>query len=117
VIRRGEIYEVDFDPVVGHEQAGTRPALVVSVDWMNRRPLVVVTIPGTHGRNATRDYRTNIRVPAAESGLPLETVFFGFQMRALDPTRFAAKPWGRLPAPRMAEVDEALRHVLGLAGR
>jgi len=117
VIRRGEIYLTSFDPVVGREQGGRRPALVVSVDSLNRRPLVVVTIPGTDGRQYARDFPSNVRVPAAESGLPLETVFLGFQVRALDPDRFPAKPWGRLPAARMAEVDAALRHVLGLTRR
>ncbi len=114
MIRRGEIYEVSFDPAVGREQAGLRPALVVSADFVNARPLVVTVMPGTDGRNARRNYPTNVRIRPAESGLPRETVFLGFQLRALDHRRFSARPWGRLSPARMAEVDIVLQRVLAL---
>jgi mRNA interferase MazF len=119
-ILRGEIYFSRLDPVEGHEQGGRRPVLVVSSDRINRRPLVVTVIPGTDGRDIDRNYPSNVRVPATESGLPLETIFLAFQVRALDPSRFAhprtgsIRPAGRIPASRMREVDEALRKVLAL---
>lgn len=74
MIRRGEIYFVNLDPVSGREQAGTRPVLVVSDDQINSRPLVVLVVPGTDGANVTQDSPTNVRIPAEESGLPRETV-------------------------------------------
>ena len=114
MIRRGEIYEVSFDPVVGREQAGLRPALVVSADLLNARPLVVVVIPGTDGRQYRRDFPTNVRAGPDETGLPFETVFLGFHLRAMDHGRFSAKPWGRLSPAKVAEVDRALRKVLSL---
>jgi mRNA-degrading endonuclease toxin of MazEF toxin-antitoxin module len=69
-VRRGEIYFVNLNPVQGREQAGQRPLLVLSVDSINRLPLVVTVVVGTKGENVTRDYSTNVRVSTAESGLP-----------------------------------------------
>jgi mRNA interferase MazF len=120
VISRGQIYLVSLDPVQGREQKGTRPVLVVSADAINRQPLVVTVVAGTDAAHMPRDYPTNIRVPARESGLPKDTIFLCFQLRALDPARFRdprtglAVPVGQLPAARMAEVDAALRAVLDL---
>jgi len=62
-IARGEIYFLNLSPVLGREQAGTRPVLVLSIDAINQLPLVV-TVVGTKGANVTRDYPTNVRVPA-----------------------------------------------------
>jgi mRNA interferase MazF len=113
-IRRGEIYFVDLNPVRGREQAGRRPVLVLSVDAVNQLPLVVTVVVGTKGENISRDYPTNVRVSAAESGLPIETVFLCFQIRALDPGRFPAAPAGRVSGIALEKIEEAVRHCLGL---
>jgi mRNA interferase MazF len=113
-MRRGEIYFVDLSPVVGREQAGRRPVLVLSIDAINRAPLVVTVIPGTDGANIPRDYPTNVRIPPAESGLPMETVFLCFQMRALDPSRFPAQPSGQLSVASMQDIEDVVRYCLGL---
>ena len=115
-MRRGEIYFAPLDPVVGREQGGRRPVLVVSSDSINAAPLVVTVIPGTHGRNVARDFHSNVRAAPGESGLPLETVFLGLQIRSLDHTRFPRTPCGRLSPRKMKEVDEALRVTLALPG-
>ena len=73
-IQRGDIYFVNLNPVQGREQAGQRPVVVLSVDEINRLPLVVTVVVGTKGENIQRDYPTNVRVSAAESSLPVETV-------------------------------------------
>jgi mRNA interferase MazF len=111
---RGEIYFVDLDPVVGREQGGRRPVLVLSIDVINRAPLVVSVIPGTDGSKVPRDFRTNVRVPAVESGLPGKTVFLCFQARALDPSRFPRQAAGRLSPARMQDVEKAVRYCFGL---
>jgi mRNA interferase MazF len=113
-IQRGEVYFVNLNPVQGREQAGQRPVLVLSVDTINRLPLVVTVVVGTKGENVTRDYPTNVRVPTAESGLPMETVFLGFQLRSLDPRRFIAPPSGRISGTVLERVEHAVRHCLGL---
>src|SRR5881296_3484695 len=95
-MQRGEIYFVNLNPVHGREQAGQRPVLVLSIDAINRLPLVVTVVIGTKGDNVARDYPTNVRVSAADSGLSVETVFLCFQIRSLDSGRFPALPSGRL---------------------
>ena len=120
MIRRGQVYFVSPNPTRGREQAGRRPVLVVSADPINRQPLVVTVVVGTDAENITRDYPTNVRVGARESGLPMDTIFLCFQIRSLDPGRFFnpedGKPYlaGRLPEERMRAVDNALRLVLAL---
>jgi len=113
-IHRGQIYFVNLNPVKGREQAGERPVLVLSVDVINRLPLVVTVVVGTKGSNIRRDFPTNVRVVSSESGLPLETVFLCFQMRSLDANRFPAEADGQLSLRKMAEVEQAVRYCLGL---
>jgi mRNA interferase MazF len=113
-MQRGEVYFVNFDPVIGREQGGRRPAVVVSIDAINSVPLVVTVVPGTDAANIRRSYPTNVLVPAGEAGLPLDTVFLCFQLRALDHSRFPATPTGQLSDARMAEIEAAIRYVLGL---
>jgi mRNA interferase MazF len=120
MISRGQVYFVNLNPTHGREQAGRRPVLVVSADAINRQPLVVTVVVGTDARHVPRDYPTNVRVTARESGLPRDTVFLCFQLRSLDQARFinpetaVPTPIGTLPAQRMADIDAALRLVLNL---
>jgi mRNA interferase MazF len=113
-IQRGEIYFVNLNPVQGREQAGQRPVLVLSVDAINRLPLVVTVVVGTKGDNVPRDYPTNVRVLPAESGLLTETVFLCFQIRSLDTRRFPPAPAGRLSGRTLEKVERAVRYCLGL---
>jgi mRNA interferase MazF len=64
--------------------------------------------------NIQRDYPTNIRVTAAESGLPRDTVFLAFQLRSLDHSHFAGPAAGFLSPTRMEDVANALRLTLEL---
>ena len=113
-IQRGEIYFVNLNPVQGREQAGQRPVLVLSIDEINRLPLVVIVVVGTKGENIQRDYPTNVRVSPAESGLPIETVFLCFQIRSLDPKRFPEQSAGRLSEQAMSQIETVTRYCLGL---
>jgi mRNA interferase MazF len=88
--------------------------LVLSADALNRLPLVVVVVVGTKGENVSRDHPTNVRVSPAESGLPMETVFLGFQIRSLDPGRFTGPPTGRLQGAVLREIEQAVRRCLAL---
>ncbi|MGH7964038.1 MAG: type II toxin-antitoxin system PemK/MazF family toxin [Candidatus Binatia bacterium] len=120
MITRGQIYFVNLSPTQGREQAGRRPVLVISADAINRQPLVVTVVVGTDAKNVFRDYPTNVRVTAKETGLPLDTVFLCFQMCSLDPARFfdpkTRRPnlAGMMPQARMAEVERALKLALSL---
>lgn len=114
MIQRGEIYFVNLNPVQGREQAGVRPVLVISSDRINRLPLVATVIVGTKGANITNDYWTNVRIPAASSGLSLVTVFLCFQIRSLDYRRFPAKPSGRIPDASMRIIEATIAECLEL---
>jgi mRNA interferase MazF len=113
-MRRGEIYFVDFDPIIGREQSGRRPALVLSIDVINSRPLVVTVVPGTDGANVRGDYPSTVRLAPTETGLPVETVFLCFQVRALDHSRFPTRPAGHMSAGGMRQVNQSVRYCLGL---
>jgi mRNA interferase MazF len=105
---------VNLNPVRGREQAGRRPVLVLSVNAINRLPLVVTVVIGTKGENVARDYPSNVRIASAESGLPMETVFLCFQLRSLDPGRFEASPAGKVSGAALSRVEAAVRNCLGL---
>lgn len=115
-IKRGEIYFVDLNPVKGRETGGgnSRPVLVLSIDALNSAPLVVTVVVGTSGENVPTDYPTNVRVPPSESGLPKETVFYCFQIRSLDHSRFPSKFAGRLSSTFLTKIEETVRYCLGL---
>jgi mRNA interferase MazF len=118
MINRGQIYFVNLNPARGREQAGYRPVLVVSSDAINLQPLVVTVVVGTDARNVPRDYPTNVRVTAKETGLPIDTVFLCFQIRSIDPARFYHPETylpniaGQMPIHRMPEIDQAIKLVL-----
>jgi len=114
MVRRGEIYFLDLNPAQGREQAGRRPVLVLSIDPINRLPLVVTVVVGTKGENVPRDYPTNVRIAAADSGLPMETVFLCFQIRSLDGRRFRGAPAGQISEADMERIENAVRYCLGL---
>ena len=113
-IQRGEIYFVNLNPVQGREQAGQRPVLVLSIEAINRLPLVVTVIVGTKGDNVPRDYPTNVRILPSESGLPMETAFLCFQIRSLDPKRFSSPAAGRVFGDTLRRVETAVSYCLGL---
>lgn len=113
-IQRGQIYFVNLNPVQGREQAGSRPVLVLSIDSINKLPLVVTVVVGTKGENVSRDYPTNVRVSPAESGLSIETVFLCFQVRSLDANRFPSSNAGEVSGGTMIRIEDAVRYCLGL---
>lgn len=80
---QGEIWYVNLDPAEGQEQAGDRPALVVSVDELNRTGLSMV-VPGT---TREKHYPGRVRIPAGVGGLPRDTWFLCDQLRTIDRRR------------------------------
>jgi mRNA interferase MazF len=113
-ILRSQIYFVNLNPTADREQSGTRPVLVISIDDINRLPLVVTIVVGTKGANITRDYLTNVRVSPLESGLPMETIFLCSQLRSLDATKFLDQPAGMLSPEKMEEIESTVKYCLGL---
>jgi mRNA interferase MazF len=112
-ISRGDIYFVELDPVIGKEQSGYRPALVISSDKINNKPLVITVVLGTNGNKVLNDPPSNVRLSPEESGLPNETVFLCFQIRSLDSIRFK-KYVNRVSDQVIFKIEEAVRYSLGL---
>lgn len=83
VPEQGEIWFASFDPVEGHEQAGQRPALVVSVNELNRTGLCMV-VPGT---TREKRYPGRVKVLAGNGGLERDTWFTCDQLRTVDRKR------------------------------
>jgi mRNA interferase MazF len=94
-MRRGEVYDAVFDPAEGSEQAGTRPAIIVSNDLINASSQVVIVVPCTTYRSGRRIYRSQVLIQAPDGGLDRDSVALGEQVRAfpnLAVKRFWQKP-------------------------
>jgi mRNA interferase MazF len=76
MIRRGEIYLADLDPVRGHEQAGTRPVLIIQNDVGNQYSSTTIAAAIT-SRISKKRLPTHVEVSAEESGLPKDSVVLG----------------------------------------
>jgi len=110
-VLRGEVRWADLDPVVGHEQAGRRPVLVVQNDAGNAASPTVIVAAIT-SRRPRRDYPFLVAVP--QRALSLPSVVNCSQIRTLDKLRLSAEPITLLDPETMAAVDDALRISLGL---
>lgn len=103
---RGEIWLVDLNPVRGHEQAGRRPGLVISVDTFNHGPAgLVVILPMT---TKAKGIPFHVKVPSREpSFIKCEDV------RSIAKERLVER-LGRVSQATLAEVEDRLRILLGL---
>ncbi len=102
---------MDFDPVEGHEQAGRRPALILSVDIFNASAADLVTVlPIT---TKPRAVRTRIEIVPPEGGLSSSSFVIGEQVRTVSKRRVARRV-GAVTAATMAKVEDVVRMVLGL---
>ena len=101
----------DLDPALGSEADKIRPCIVVSNDRANLTSPTLTVIPVTS--NVVRIYPFQVFLPAAESGLDLDSKAQAEQIRTLDRTRLG-RSLGQLERSLMAELDEALKLHLGL---
>ncbi len=98
-VRRGDIFLANLNPIVGVEQAGTRPVLVVQCDLANERIPPVTVVPLTSNLRAGR-FLFTVTVPASESGLPADSVVLAFHIRTLDKSRLIRR-MGHMKAETM----------------
>ena len=89
-VRRGDIYYADLSPVVGSEQGGLRPVLIVQNDIGNRYSPTVIAAAITSRMNKTR-LPTHIDIYAGEVGLAKDSVILLEQVRTLDKRRLKEK--------------------------
>ena len=111
-MQRGEIYRATLDPVLGSEQGGTRPVLIVQNNVGNKYSPTVIVLAMTSRMTKAR-LPTHIEVGRDVAGLPRDSVILAEQLRTLDKQRLTDR-MGKLPGSVMARVDEALKMSLGL---
>ena len=112
IFRRGEIYYADLSPVVGSEQGGMRPVLIVQNDVGNRYSPTVIAAAITSQQNKAR-LPTHIEIEARTYGLTKNSVVLLEQVRTLDKRRLRER-MGCLDEKAMQRVDGAIAISLGL---
>ncbi len=111
-ITRGDVVLCDLNPVVGTEQAGIRPVVIVQIDRANAASPHTIMAPFT-----TKIHRallpSHVFIPAGVGGLSQDSVVLCEQIRVIDKRRII-KVLGHLDDSYMQEIAKALRTILGL---
>jgi mRNA interferase MazF len=108
---RGEVWDLDLNPIVGREQAGFRPALVLSVDLFNAGAAeLVVVVPITR---TERKIRWHVPVRPPEGGLAAANFIQCENVRSVSKRRLK-RVRGRVSAETLEQVEDRVRILLGL---
>ena len=111
-VHRGEVFYADLSPVVGSEQGGVRPVLILQNDVGNRHSPTVIAAAITSQTGKAR-LPTHIELSAKSYGLPKDSVVLLEQIRTLDKRRLR-EHMGRLDEALMGRVDAAIAVSFGL---
>ena len=111
-VKRGDIFYADLSPVVGSEQGGVRPVLIVQNDTGNRHSPTVIAAAITSQTGKAR-LPTHFELAARQYGLPKDSVVLLEQIRTLDKKRLR-EHMGRLDEASMHRVDTAIAVSFGL---
>ena len=111
-VKRGDIYYADLSPVVGSEQGGVRPVLIVQNDTGNRYSPTVIAAAITSELNKAK-LPTHIAIEARTYGLPRDSVVLLEQIRTLDKRRLRER-MGRVDGELMERIDAAIAVSFGL---
>jgi mRNA interferase MazF len=105
------VWLADFDPVRGHEQAGRRPALVVSTDGFNTAPIQLVAVVPLTTRD--RGISSHVRIAPPDGGLVRPSVILCDQLRIMSQDRLDRR-LGRVSPTTLVAVNGVIRRILGL---
>lgn len=111
-VKRGEIYYADLSPVVGSEQGGIRPVLIVQNDVGNKHSPTVIAAAITSQRDKSK-LPTHIEVNADKCGLQKDSIVLLEQIRTIDKKRLKER-MGELDTNSMTKVNSALSISFGL---
>lgn len=114
-VKRGDIYYADLSPVVGSEQGGLRPVLIIQNDVGNKYSPTVIAAAITSRMGKTK-LPTHIDVYAERAGLARDSIVLLEQLRTLDKRRLREK-LGHLDEQMMMQIDTAIAVSLGLVPR
>ena len=112
LVKRGEIYYADLSPVVGSEQGGIRPVLIVQNDIGNKHSPTVIAAAITSQKEKNK-LPTHISLDAASCGLAKDSIVLLEQVRTLDKRRLKER-MGELDSSAMSQVNNALSVSFGL---
>lgn len=108
---RGEVWYVNLDPTKGHEQAGTRPALIVSVDTFNNGPAgLVVVLPIT---SQGKGIPLHVEIKPPEGGLTMRSFIKCEELRCISTERLS-KRLGTISERTLEAVEDRIKIVLGI---
>ena len=113
VVKRGDIFYADLSPVIGSEQGGTRPVLVIQNDVGNKFSPTVIIAAITSQINKAK-LPTHIEISANDFGLAKDSVILLEQIRTIDKKRLRENI-GRLDEDLLLRVDEALGVSFGIS--
>ena len=113
-VKRGDIYYADLSPVVGSEQGGTRPVLIVQNDTGNRHSPTVIAAAITSQTSKAR-LPTHISIPGGSVGLSKDSIILLEHIRTIDKRRLR-EHMGHLSETQMSMVDNAIAVSFGLNG-
>ena len=111
MVKRGDIYFADLSPVVGSEQGGMRPVLIIQNDTGNKHSPTVIAAAITSQTGKAR-LPTHIRLDRGSVGLNRDSVILLEQIRTLDESRLR-QCMGHLDEKAMSAVDSALAISMG----
>lgn len=112
MVKRGDIYYADLSPVIGSEQGGMRPVLIVQNDTGNKHSPTVIAAAITSQIGKAR-LPTHIELEAQSYGLTRNSVILLEQIRTIDKSRLRER-MGKLDDPTMNKVDNAIAVSFGL---
>ena len=112
IVRRGDIYFADLSPVVGSEQGGIRPVLIIQNDVGNKYSPTVICAAITSQMNKAK-LPTHIALSSAVYALPKDSVILLEQIRTIDKRRLR-EHMGRLDEKQMTQIDNAIAVSFGL---
>ena len=112
VVKRGDIFYADLSPVVGSEQGGIRPVIIIQNDVGNKYSPTVIVAAITSQINKAK-LPTHVEISSEEYGLNKDSVVLLEQIRTLDKKRLKEKI-GHMTENDMKKVDEALSISVGL---
>lgn len=113
IVKRGDIYYADLSPVVGSEQGGVRPVLIVQNDVGNKYSPTVIAAAITSRINKAK-MPTHIELAAGDYGLNKDSVILLEQIRTIDKQRLREKT-GKLDDGLMRRVNDAISISFGLS--
>lgn len=112
IVKRGEIWFADSDPVRGSEQGGKRPVLVLQNEIINRFTTTVLAVPLT--TNLQRAVLpSSVLIPQGEGGLLSDSVALGHQLRVYDQTRLLRRV-GKVGEATITAVEQGVLYALGM---